>query len=589
MRPGQILAAIDLPGLADWAEAARDGEVLRYHARLDGRPVLVSLQPRSPATDLLAPGLAAARELSASPHLAPVFGAGTHGDAMWTVQGMPEGERLDRILAGSQPASADALAWCLDLSRGLEVLHGAGIAHRGIGPAAVWCAGGHAVLADLGVLAETADPGAATMRAPEQVLGGAGDGRSDVHAVGALLLRLLSGSWPLAVRSRADLDAWARNPLAESLLAGLPPAQSAVLRRALARHADDRYPGALPLREDLERLVHGFSPLHARPSAGGARAPGMTTIEHQRRQSVAGVASTVVPVVHRRPIWPLAVAGVAVAGAAVAGAALLAGGGTPPAAPPAAEPQGPAIAAAVTVPAGPAWAAAAGTDRHGPWADLRIGDRTVRLRRVATGPVRIGSPAEEPGRQPNETMFEAALSAPVWMLDREVDQALYRAVTGANPSVFPGDDLPVENLTWDDAMAFCQRLDALVPGLAARLPTEVEWEIACRAGGEGPFAVERLWDAGNAERTRPVAILPPNAWGLHDLHGNVMEWTLDALAPYPSRPVVDRRIASGAQRVARGGAWSSGREDARAARRFGMMARAHLPYLGFRFVAADGR
>jgi sulfatase modifying factor 1 len=589
MRPGPVLAAIDLTGLADWSELGRDGEVLRYGARLGGRPVLVSLRPRTAGIEAMANALAAAVALPPTPALAPLLGSGVHEDACWHVQGRPDGERLDRLLAGPAPAAADGLGWCLDLCRALEVLHGAGIAHRGIGPAAVWCTGERAVLADVGVFADGGDPSAATVRAPEQLLGEAGDGRCDIHAVGVLLLRIVTGAWPVVVRNRADLDAWARSPLPESLFAGLAPGMAAVLRRALARHADDRYPTATPLREDLERLAHGFSPLHARPAGGGARAPGMTTIEHQRRQSVAGAASTVVPVVHRGSRWPLVAGGIAVTGAVIAAFALGAGS-TPPAAPPQTAPP-PVSAVAPSAPpvrpAGPAWAGTTGEDAHGPWADLPVVGRTLRLRRIAAAPARIGSPADEPGRQANETPFEAALSTPVWMLDREVDQALYRAVTGTNPSLFPGDDLPVENLTWDDATAFCLRLEALVPGLGARLPTEVEWEIACRAGGEGPFAVERMWDAASAERTRPVAILPANTWGLYDLHGNVMEWTVDAFAPYPSRPVVDRRIASGAQRVARGGAWSTERVDTRAARRFGLMGRAHLPYLGFRFVASD--
>ncbi|MFM2092583.1 MAG: hypothetical protein RLZZ127_3072 [Planctomycetota bacterium] len=583
MRPGPVLAAIDLPGLVDWTELDRDGAVLRYTAVLNGTPVLVSLFPRTPAGAERMPALAAAGGLPAVPSLAPLHGAGGHADALWTVQGRPAGERLDRLLAAAAPAAADGLGWCLDLCRALEVLHAAGIAHLGVGPAAVWCDGERAVLSDLGVPAEPADPAAATTRAPEQLLGTGGDGRCDIHAVGVLLLRLVTGAWPVAVRSRADLDAWARAPLPEALLAGLAPGMAAVLRRALARHPEDRYPAVAPLREDLERLAHGFSPLHARPAGGGARAPGMTTVEHLRRQPLAGTASTMVPVVRPARRWPWIAGG-------IAAAALLATGTAASLRTPAAPEPPPTVPAPPAPPAmaGPAWATAAGTDRHGAWAELRVRDRILRLRRIAPGPTRIGSPADEPARQANESAFTADISAPLWMLDREVDQALYRAVTGANPSQFPGDDLPVENVTWDEAVSFCQRLDALVPGLGARLPTEVEWEIACRAGTTAAFAVDRMWDAGSAERTRPVGLLPPNAWGLHDIHGNVMEWTLDALAPYPDRPVTDRRIASGAQRVARGGAWSTARDDARAARRFGLMARAHLPYLGFRFVAADG-
>jgi formylglycine-generating enzyme required for sulfatase activity len=123
----------------------------------------------------------------------------------------------------------------------------------------------------------------------------------------------------------------------------------------------------------------------------------------------------------------------------------------------------------------------------------------------------------------------------------EVSQAQYRAVIGGNPSRYVGDALPVEHLTWSQAVAFCEKLTSLPEERAAgrryRLPTEAEWEYACRAGTTTRYHVGEKLTSKDARfhdtysvTTQPTATIgsyPPNAWGLHDMHGNVWEWTAD--------------------------------------------------------------
>lgn len=580
----------DTEDLVDLQPMGEDQVATWFHGRrpsAGGMPVTVAILHRT------ATGMAVRARLQDQgeailalrhPQVAPVLNLAMEVEAPTVVMGRPAGQRLWDRLNGEPIPLAQALAWSVDLCRALEALQEAGLAHLGIDAHRVWIDGDHACVTDLG-MAPTAPPDAPradhACLAPEQLLGLPADLRADVHAVGCLLFRTCTGSWPAIITDRASLEAWARGDLPEDRLTGLASGPAAVLRRALARRMADRYSGPTPLREDLERLLHGFSPLHARPQTTRTlRAPGTATVDHLRpppisRRLPSPPAEPRGPAPARRKAPSLLVAGV------LGGLCLLGTG---------AWLLRPTATAAPVAPekSWPTWAVAGGTDAHGPWLELSVGDLRPRLRAIPAGTSWIGSAADEPGRQRDEDRFLARTSRKVWMLDREVDQLLYVALTGANPSHFRGMSLPVENLSWDEAERCCQALARANPGLVVRLPTEVEWEMACRAGGSGPFGTPTFWDVTRSDRiTRPVATLEPNAWGFHDLHGNVMEWTRDALAPYPTDEVTDRQVATGAQRVVRGGAWCSTREDCRSARRSGLMSKAHLPYLGFRFVVEE--
>jgi formylglycine-generating enzyme required for sulfatase activity len=138
---------------------------------------------------------------------------------------------------------------------------------------------------------------------------------------------------------------------------------------------------------------------------------------------------------------------------------------------------------------------------------------------------------------------------------------------GENPSFFHecGEDCPVENVSWDDAQEFIKKLNRMDKVDQYRLPTEAEWEYSCRAGstqsycfGEGEAELgQYAWYADNSQKsTNPVGRLKPNAWGLHDMHGNVYEWCQDWYGEYPHGPVTDPKGPSaGKYRVLRGGSW----------------------------------
>jgi len=157
----------------------------------------------------------------------------------------------------------------------------------------------------------------------------------------------------------------------------------------------------------------------------------------------------------------------------------------------------------------------------------------------------------------------------------EVTQAQWVAVMGTNPSSFQscGADCPVEQVTWDAALAFIDKLNAASPGITYRLPTEAEWEYAARAGSAADFhGQDQLvgWSNANSGGSpHPVAQLLPNAWGLYDVHGNVGEWVSGARSEYPDSPVVDPVGPDGPIAGIRGGSWENNTIDNRVSFRSG--------------------
>ncbi len=195
----------------------------------------------------------------------------------------------------------------------------------------------------------------------------------------------------------------------------------------------------------------------------------------------------------------------------------------------------------------------------------------IEMVKIKGGSFEMGSPANEQGHAWDELLHKVTVS-PFYIGKYEVTQAQWNAVASlpvmniflvTYPAHFNGDDLPVENVSWDEAVEFCARLSKLT-GKNYHLPTEAEWEYAARAGSKGPFAGnldEMAWYVKNsAEKIHPVGQKKPNAWGLYDVHGNVWEWCSDYwYGNYPSTPVVDPKgPISGIYHSFRGGSWFEG-------------------------------
>jgi formylglycine-generating enzyme required for sulfatase activity len=199
---------------------------------------------------------------------------------------------------------------------------------------------------------------------------------------------------------------------------------------------------------------------------------------------------------------------------------------------------------------------------------------------------------------------EVTLSRGFWLADAPCTQAEWHAVMNTTPSHFSGRDRPVERVPWLHCQQFCERLRERHPQLAARLPTEAEWEYACRAGTTGAYhdgsspvdeesqaaALLRLgWFAQNSGgETHPVRELLPNRWGLYDMHGNVWEWCQDQERKYQADSCVDPiGTVENQVYVVRGGGWHYSASQCRSAFRFGLLPFMGYYALGFRLAVGE--
>ncbi|MBF0187011.1 MAG: formylglycine-generating enzyme family protein [Magnetococcales bacterium] len=292
------------------------------------------------------------------------------------------------------------------------------------------------------------------------------------------------------------------------------------------------------------------------------------------------------------------------------------------------------------------WADAHGCDRYGLWTEIHLspitgqGEPVVqRLRWIPPGQFEMGSPEDEPGRYDDEgPRHPVTIEKGYWIFDTPVTQELYEAVTGENPSRFRSPDRPVESVSWFTAHAFLSRLNRLRPGLTLRLPSEAQWEYACRAGtttaipsgamailgaNNAPALDPVSWYGGNSgvdytlergtvsaewpERqhqhtlagTHPVARKAANPFGLYDMLGNVWEWCADLwhfdyeAAPEHEAPWNDiETLTQGfkpdeVERIVRGGSWIGDARRLRSACRFRRVAGSTLFNVGFRCINGE--
>jgi formylglycine-generating enzyme required for sulfatase activity len=263
-------------------------------------------------------------------------------------------------------------------------------------------------------------------------------------------------------------------------------------------------------------------------------------------------------------------------------------------------------------------------------ADRQAGGKVVtnsigmKLAPIPAGKFLMGSPPTEAERDPEELQHEVVITRPFYLGVHEVTQGQYERVMGRNPSFFSaknggGPDHPVEQMQWKEAVAFCAQMSALPAekeaGRVYRLPTEAEWEYACRAGTTTPFHFGTALSSAQANyngnypyggaargpylrRTAKVGSYPANAWGLHDMHGNVWEWCQDWYDPNyykhspkedpkgPEKGVLPTGFGADCFLVVRGGCWLDEACGCRSAYRHRLMPSDPYRWTGFR-VACD--
>ena len=235
------------------------------------------------------------------------------------------------------------------------------------------------------------------------------------------------------------------------------------------------------------------------------------------------------------------------------------------------------------------WASEWGEDEHGLWMAFHYKQIRHVMRWIEPGTFMMGSPDDELGRNPrgtDEVLHMVTLSEGFWLGETTVTQELWLAVTGENPSYFKGDERPVEQVSWEEIQVFLGKINRDIFGLELNLPTEAQWEFACRAGTSTPFSFgdkitqnqinynsHSLYSdekkGGYRTRTVEAKALPCNTWGLYQMHGNVWEWCQDFYGEYSRELVIDPAGPDmGHIHVCRGGSWNLNGRYCRSAYRY---------------------
>ena len=232
-----------------------------------------------------------------------------------------------------------------------------------------------------------------------------------------------------------------------------------------------------------------------------------------------------------------------------------------------------------------------------------IKEINLEMIKCPAGGFMMGSPKEELKRDSFENLHKVTISKDFYIGTYEITQKQYKSIVGQNPSYFKNPNSPVENVSWKDANNFCDKLnskykDLLPENYKFALPTEAQWEYACRAGttttfnngknlskeyGHCPNLDEVAWYSGNS--SYPVGMKKPNSWGIFDMHGNVFEWCRDGYREYPNGEVIDPigEIDS-SDRILRGGSWRNHTGNCRSAYRFSANIDECSEYYGFRIA-----
>jgi formylglycine-generating enzyme required for sulfatase activity/serine/threonine protein kinase len=604
------------------------------------------------------------------PNLCPVYHADVIDGIYFLTMCYLEGKLLSAY-TGRPHAPHEALKVVIKLAQVLDYAHGKGVIHRDLKPSNIMlCPGTGPTVMDFGLAKQIQQPdqkltqtgatlGTPAYMPPEQVKGELNSigPASDVYSLGVILFELLTGQLPFRGSTAAEVMGkilFAEAPLPSQLLSGLSPALDAVCGKAMAKVPEDRYPSMKDFAAVLQDVMKTLAAKGLAGTEGPVKAekkgddifdlpttapepppipkplsrtipdpPPATGPKRRQPQRKKRVGDPPPLAASRRGgslvVW-LCVT-LLLAGAAVICAFLLRG-----------ERE-----KAKDVPL----AGGRGNEDNGSNALGASFTNTtgMKLVRIPPGKFKMGSPNDEVGRDDNdEEQHDVEITYEFWLGIHEVTQKEFRKVMGYNPSYFstnakgrddvnydsttPGggsgsipagddtEDYPVENVSWDEAKEFCEKLTAneknKLGGRKYRLPTEAEWEYSCR--GRAPFSYE-VFDFGSSlsgkqanfdgnnpyggadqvdplNRTRKVGSYPANRFGLHDMHGNVWEWCLDRYDKdyYAKSPPQDPPgpLEEGSERLFRGGSWNDGGQFCRSAFRHQSTPAFRSNALGFR-------
>ncbi len=607
------------------------GEVhLAQHERLNRQVALKLMRPNVATDQEFAKRFLRESKAMAAvnhPNVVAIHDAGEADGYLYMAIEFVDGIDLSKLLrTRGIVEEATAIKIMIGCCKGLEAIHLAGLVHRDIKPGNIFLdRKGEPKIGDLGLARHVDGDDRMTMTGsawgtpaympPEQLRGVADiDIRADLYALGAALYTILTGSEPFSgatsfVVTTKIMTEVAPDPRQANRT--LSAAVAAIIRTCLEKERDKRYPTPTALRVDLERARDGL-PLAFAQVVGGATAAVQVTAASPLPGTVAKTSQPVSPgtparqhlPVHDPATGPLPVKlliyGIAI-GVIALGWWSLQGGttaGVRPAKTPDNAPllgEGPVTTGTSLKPTS-SWMSDMGRDQFGDWAAIRVGNQAIRLRLLpATQQFYMGSPPDEPGRQPTETRHEVELTRSFWISETEVTASLWQAVTGSESPQTASARQPARGLSWNDAQNFLLTLNRRVPNLDASLPTEAQWEYACRGtsaeaftSGANPDPGERL--AAPERGPREVGQGTPNRYGLFDLHGNVSEWCVDSwdgTTPLPSRPTTDPQENFGRWAVLRGGSYASSIVDGRSAARHGQPPHEPRTDGGLRFIVTD--